>query len=264
MKLKPLVLGFSLLAFAGAAIAQQQGMQQQQGAQRSQAQQQGQMPASELIGSKVLDRQGQELGEISDVVIDLRSGRAHAAVLEFGGVLGMGEKHYAFPISQLKPGKQRDQFVLNIDKQKLQSAEGFAKGEWPGMDDEYWGRVGGRASAGQTGTQSKRQTQGGMTLVRATELDGKKVQDNGGQDVGEIEDVILDVRSGQVRGVIIDLDDPGQVRVQAKALGEGTGERFVLRGMTAEQLRSQAKKPGQAQSQRQGGEASSGGSQPQR
>lgn len=34
MKLTPLVLGFSLLAFAGAAIAQQQGMQQQ-GAQRA-------------------------------------------------------------------------------------------------------------------------------------------------------------------------------------------------------------------------------------
>jgi sporulation protein YlmC with PRC-barrel domain len=248
MKLKPLVLGFSLLAFAGAAIAQQQGMQQQ-GAQRSQPQQQGmqqqgQMPASELIGSKVMDLQGQELGEISDVVIDLRGARVHAAVLEFGGVLGMGEKHYAFPISQLKPGKQRDQFVLNIDKQKLQSAEGFAKGQWPGMDDEYWGRVGGRASAGQTKQQGSRP---GMSLVRASELDGRNVQDKSGQNVGEIQGVIVDTRSGQVRNFIIDVDDAGQARVQAKALTRGTGDDLVLSGMTAQQLRSQAKNAGAQQ-----------------
>lgn len=263
MKLKPSVLGFSLLAFAGAAIAQQQGMQQQQGAQRSQAQQQGmqqqgQMPASELIGSKVVDKQGKELGEITEVVLDLQGGRVHAAVLEFGGIMGMGEKSYAFPISRLQPGKSSNRFTMNIDKQKLENAQGFAKGQWPGMDDEYWGRVGGQASAGQTGKQPQGKTQG-MTLVRASELDGKKVQDKSGQDVGEIEDVIVDVRSGQVRGVIIDLDDAGQVRVQAKALTKGTGEGFVVSGMTAEQLRSQAKKPGRAQSQRRG-EASTGGS----
>src|SRR5690606_28611704 len=82
----------------------------------AQSQQQGQMRTSELIGAQVRDSQGKALGEIEDVVLDLRGGKVHAAVLSFGGILGMGEKNYAFPISQLKPGKRKDQFTMNVDK----------------------------------------------------------------------------------------------------------------------------------------------------
>ena len=232
---------------------------------QSQQQQQGQMRTSELIGKKVTDSQGKELGEISEVVLDLQGGKVHAAVLGFGGILGMGEKNYAFPISQLKPGKNRNQFTMNIDKQKLENAEGFAKSEWPAMNDEYWGRVGGQASAGQTQSKGQKQAQSqgqgqkqNMALVRASELDGKTVQDKSGQDVGEIKDVIVDLKSGQLRNIVIDVQDAGQANVQAKALTRGTGDTLVL-DMSAEQLKSQAKKSGkQAQSQQRQG-ASTGG-----
>jgi len=241
---KPLVLSFSLLAFAGAAQAQQTQQPQQQ-MQQSQAQaQQGQMRANELIGKKVTDSQGKELGEISELVLDLQAGKVHAAVLEFGGILGMGEKNYAFPISQLRQGKDRDQFTMDIDKQKLENAEGFAKGEWPEMDAEYWGRVGGQASAGETRPQGQAQAQKqSMVLVRASELEGKNVQDQSGQEVGEIRDVMVDLDSGELRNIVIDVKDAGQANVQANSLTKGTGDQYVLRNMTAEQLR-QAPKPG--------------------
>jgi sporulation protein YlmC with PRC-barrel domain len=86
-----------------------------------------------------------------------------------------------------------------------------------------------------------------MSLVRASELDGRNVQDKSGQNVGEIQGVIVDTRSGQVRNFIIDVDDAGQARVQAKALIQGTGDDLVLSGMTAQQLRSQAKNAGTQQ-----------------
>lgn len=237
----------------------------QSGKSAQSQQQQGQMRTSELIGKKVTDSQGKELGEISEVVLDLQGGKVHAAVLEFGGILGMGEKNYAFPISQLKPGKNRNQFTMNIDKQKLENAEGFAKSEWPAMNDEYWGRVGGQASAGRTQSKGQKQAQSqgqgqkqDMALVRASELDGKTVQDKSGQDVGEIKDVIVDLKSGQLRNIVIDVQDAGQANVQAKALTRGTGDTLVL-NMSAEQLKSQAKKSGkQAQSQREGADASTG------
>lgn len=247
---------------SGAASAGASGTQS---GKSTQSQQQGQMRTSELIGKKVTDSQGKELGEISEVVLDLQGGKVHAAVLEFGGILGMGEKNYAFPISHLKPGKNRNQFTMNIDKQKLENAEGFAKSEWPAMNDEYWGRVGGRASAGRTQSKGQKQAQPqgegqkqDMALVRASELDGKTVQDKSGQDVGEIKDVIVDLKSGQLRNIVIDVQDAGQANVQAKALTRGTGDTLVL-DMSAEQLKSQAKKSGkQAQSQQRQG-ASTGG-----
>ena len=264
---KPLLISLSLLAFASAS-AYAAGDAREKGAGQSaasgassgksaQSQQQGQMRTSELIGAQVRDSQGKALGEIEDVVLDLRGGKVHAAVLSFGGILGMGEKNYAFPISQLKPGKRKDQFTMNVDKQKLENAQGFAQGQWPAMNDEYWGRVGGQASAGQTKSQGRKKD---MQLVRASELEGKDVQDKSGQEVGQIQDVVIDMKSGQLRNIVLDVQDAGEARVQAKALTLGTGDTLVL-NMDAKQLKSQAKKSGkQSQPQRQGPGASSGAS----
>jgi sporulation protein YlmC with PRC-barrel domain len=264
---KPLLISFSLLAFASASAyaagdareesASQSASSGASSGKSGQSQQQSQMRTSELIGAQVRDSQGKELGEIEDVVLDLQGGKVHAAVLSFGGILGMGEKNYAFPISQLKPGKRKDQFTMNVDKQKLEKAEGFAQGQWPAMNDQYWGRVGGQASAGQTKSRDQKKD---MNLVRATELEGKDVQDKSGQEVGQIQDVVIDMKSGQLRNIVLDLKDAGEANVQAKALTLGTGDTLVL-NMDAKQLKSQAKKSGkQSQPQRQGPGASSGAS----
>jgi sporulation protein YlmC with PRC-barrel domain len=241
---KPLLVSFSLLAFTAAGYANESSNASSAGSASAgqsspSSQQQGQMRTSELIGSTVRDSQGKEIGEIEDVVLDLQRSRVHAAVLSFGGIMGIGEKHFAFPVGQLKPGKGKNQFTMNIDKQKLETAQGFEQRQWPAMDDEYWGRVGGQASAGATKSQGKPK----MALVRASELDGKSVKDKSGQDVGEIQDVVVDMKSGQLRNIVIDVDDGGQARVQAKALTKGTGDELVL-NMSAEQLKRQAKQPG--------------------
>ena len=259
--IRPLVIGFSLLAFSGAYAQtgpqEQEKKQEQERSAQTQplqteqpsasggasAQSQSQLGANELIGKKVMDKDGKELGEIEDVVIDLQSGRVHAAVLSFGGILGMGEKNYAFPIDQLKPGQQQGQYTMDVDKQKLENADGFAKGQWPEMDDEYWGRAGGQqqASAGGGGQQK-------MNLVRASEMKGKEVSDKSGQQVGEIRDVTLDLQSGQLRNVMIDVEGGGQAEVQPNELTAGTDDKFVI-STDAEQLKQQAKSQQKQQSQ---------------
>jgi sporulation protein YlmC with PRC-barrel domain len=220
------------LALPGAVLAQQQGQQDQkqgrkQAQQQGQAQQNlGQIRASDLKDMTVVDAQGKEIGEIAEVVVDMQSGRLHAAVLEFGGVMGVGEKQYAFSPKELRPGNRREQLVLNIDKQKLENREGFAKNQWPAMGDDYWGRVGGKANAGK-GTQN---------LMRISEVVGKEVQDNQGQDVGEVREVILDLRGGRIRNVVLDVTDGGRATVQPKALSLGTDDKLVT-SISREQLR---------------------------
>ena len=77
------------------------------------------------------------------------------------------------------------------------------------------------------------------------------------EEIIRFEDFELALKSGELRNVMIDVQDAGQASVQAKALTTGTGDKIVL-NMSAEQLKSQAKKSGkQAQSQGQG--ASTGG-----
>jgi sporulation protein YlmC with PRC-barrel domain len=256
------VLGFSLLAFTAAVYAQSgstqsgqqeksQPMQQaQQGASDgASAQQRSEITARRLMDAKVVDSQGKELGDISEVVIDLQKDRVHAVVLEFGGFMGLGGKQFAFPMSELKPGKDHNQFVMNVDKQKLENAEGFAKGKIPGMDDQYWTRVGGqRASAGaQQQQEAGQKAQAGagqgqkFNLVQASKMMGAEVQDKTGQQIGEIRDVVIGTNDGQLKNVVINVKDAGEARVPAKGLSSGTGDRLVL-DMAADRVRAQAKK----------------------
>ena len=51
--------------------------------------------ASSIIGTDVVNPNGDSLGDISEVVIDPRTGRVAYAVVSFGGFLSMGEKLFA-------------------------------------------------------------------------------------------------------------------------------------------------------------------------
>jgi sporulation protein YlmC with PRC-barrel domain len=94
--------------------------------------------ASGLIGMNVHNSQGENLGEIKDLVLDLHSGKVSYAVLSVGGFLGIGDKFIAVPPSVFTMGAD-DKLVLNADKAKLQQAPGFAKNNWPDVENPSWG-----------------------------------------------------------------------------------------------------------------------------
>ena len=62
----------------------------------------------------------------------------NAAVLSFGGVLGIGEKLFAVPWNALKLDTVNKRFILDIDKDRLNDAPGFDKDAWPRMADQKW------------------------------------------------------------------------------------------------------------------------------
>ena len=97
------------------------------------------LSATTIIGDKVINPQGEHLGEIKELMIDLDLGRVAYAVLSFGGVLGMGEKLFAIPFQALQLRPDRHEFVLNVDKEKLKKAPGFDKNNWPSTADRTWG-----------------------------------------------------------------------------------------------------------------------------
>lgn len=96
------------------------------------------LSAGTITGDKVRNKAGEELGDIKELMIDLRSGRVVYAVLSFGGFLGLGDKLFAVPWAALAPDLQEHKFVLDVSKESLEKAPGFDKDNWPSMAEQRW------------------------------------------------------------------------------------------------------------------------------
>lgn len=96
------------------------------------------MGADTLIGNEVYNPQSEELGDIKEIMLDMRTGHVSYAVMSFGGFLGMGQKLFAVPWDALKLDTENKRFVLDVNKERLESAPGFDKNHWPDMADVAW------------------------------------------------------------------------------------------------------------------------------
>ncbi|OGR19889.1 MAG: hypothetical protein A2X81_02255 [Desulfobacterales bacterium GWB2_56_26] len=96
--------------------------------------------ASKIIGETVVNRQSENVGKIHEVVIDAKKNRVAYVVLSFGGFLGMGNKLFAMPWDAFAFSVTENKLILNIDKEKLESAPGFEESDnWPDFSDTLWG-----------------------------------------------------------------------------------------------------------------------------
>ena len=98
----------------------------------------GLMGADTLIGNDVFNSQDEDLGDIKEIMLDVAAGRISYAVLSFGGIMGMGEKLFAVPWTALTLDTVNKRFTLNVSKDRLASAPGFDKDNWPNMSDKSW------------------------------------------------------------------------------------------------------------------------------
>jgi sporulation protein YlmC with PRC-barrel domain len=96
------------------------------------------MAASTLEGTKVMSSDGEHVGKISDIMLDVRSGRIAYAVLSEGGFLGMGTTLHAIPWSALTLDTDEKCFRVDISAQQIKDEPGFDKDHWPSMADAAW------------------------------------------------------------------------------------------------------------------------------
>lgn len=98
------------------------------------------MGANTLIGNDVCNHKDEDLGDIKEIMLDMRSGKVAYAVLSFGGIFGLGEKLFAVPWAALTLDTENKRFVLKVEKATLKDAPGFDKNSWPNMADADWTR----------------------------------------------------------------------------------------------------------------------------
>lgn len=116
--------------------------------------------ASGLLGMEVKNQQNEKLGEIKDLVLDLKSGKISYAVLAVGGFLGLGEKLMAVPPDAFQINQQDGTLTLDADKAKIEAAPGFAATNWPRVEDPnleartFW--LGDEATGAPAATETQR------------------------------------------------------------------------------------------------------------
>ncbi|MEQ1621244.1 MAG: PRC-barrel domain-containing protein [Methylococcales bacterium] len=93
--------------------------------------------ASKIIGTNVKNATGENLGGIKELVLDPKSGQVVYAVVSFGGVLGVGNKLFAIPWKALTWNRDKENYVLDLDKATLKNAPGFDKKHWPDSSDKW-------------------------------------------------------------------------------------------------------------------------------
>jgi sporulation protein YlmC with PRC-barrel domain len=158
---------------------------------------------SELIGKDVRNQQGEDLGDIKDVIIDMNNGRVHYVVLSFGGFMGLGDKLFAYPMRVFRPTADKDDLILAVDKERLRKAPGFEDKNWPDWDRADYRTQVDRYHATDT-VKIKPSTN--MRLIRGSTLVGKDVNGADGKDIGEIEDVVVNMANGDVRYAVVEFD----------------------------------------------------------
>jgi hypothetical protein len=156
---KMVVLSVAALLVAGSlAIAefQQPLPQQDRDAREPIPRERTQLPRPErdthVDGEAVLVRSSQleevrnpadeKLASVSEYVIDMNNGKVKYVILSHGGFLGIGEDLLPVPIEALSVRRDDDAdkrfLVLNMDREKLESAPSFDSGEWPDFNDREW------------------------------------------------------------------------------------------------------------------------------
>jgi sporulation protein YlmC with PRC-barrel domain len=199
------------------------------------------LKGTDVIGAKVKNPQGEDLGKIEELVLDPTEGTIEYAVLSFGGFLGMGDKLFALPFSLLNlPGKNEGSatdrkrgneprqdgakpseasvpkehrkpahFVLDVDKERLKKASGFPKDNWPDIHsgdwrseiDKYYGVPARTRTTNDPGQAIDSNKQ--YKICKVSELNGKDIFNSAGDKVGDTKDLVVDLGRGQVHYVVV-------------------------------------------------------------
>lgn len=100
----------------------------------------GVVTVSKIMGYQVKNPNGETLGEIEDIVLDVSEDRIAYVVIAFGGFLGLGEELTPVPFSALVPAVDEAAFILPMTPERLEKAPRYSVSKMPEMNDQEWGK----------------------------------------------------------------------------------------------------------------------------
>jgi sporulation protein YlmC with PRC-barrel domain len=139
---------------------------------------------SELIGRRVMNPSGTDLGEVEDLLATPGREQRPVVVLSIGGVLDIGDKWHAASLDQLRIASDNERLVLDKTEAELEAAPNF----------DYVPMMGERSH--QPGVRGPNTTNSVGRLLGAT------VVDDAGESIGEIKDFVVSTGQKGTRAVV--------------------------------------------------------------
>jgi len=155
--------------------------------------------SSHIIGMRVRNKDGKDIGKIEDLVIGLSKGEIRYAALSFGGFAGFGTKYFAVPWQAMtfRFGENDRHFVFDVTEDQLKNAPGFDSNHWPNVADPKWS-----TSVDTHYKIDRSQRDAGNVsyddAYRVSTIKGMKVRNESNKDLGYIDELVFDITKGQV------------------------------------------------------------------
>ncbi len=190
------------------------------------------LKASDVIGMAVENRQGEKLGDVEELAIDVESGRILQVILASGGVLGMGERLTGVPSSALSYNDAEDVLQLDTSLDRFKQATEFDMSNWEeSLSHEsvkrsysYYGAdssfdyVDSDSSHTPSAMSNRSAEAKGRKLTdnkymipserfshakKASSIIGTDVTNRQDENLGDVEDMLVDISSGRIVAVVI-------------------------------------------------------------
>ncbi|HXS79877.1 MAG TPA: PRC-barrel domain-containing protein [Gammaproteobacteria bacterium] len=139
---------------------------------------------SRLIGRRVMNSSGEDLGEVEDILAKAGRDERPVVVLSIGGVLDVGDKWHAASLDELRIAPDNERLLLDKSKADLKEAPTF----------DYVPMIGERSH--QPGVRGPNTTNSVGGLLGAT------VVDDAGKSIGEIKDFVVSTGKQGTRAVV--------------------------------------------------------------
>jgi sporulation protein YlmC with PRC-barrel domain len=152
---------------------------------------------SELVGMRVINPSGTDLGEVEDVLATSGREQAPVIVLSVGGVLDVGDKWHATSLDQLQFASGGERLLLDKTGAELKAAPDFDYVPTHGEESPLPG------------------VRGPHTTNSIDRLLGATVVDDAGESIGEIQDFVVSTGERGTRAVV-DLDEKAGVGVKGR------------------------------------------------
>jgi sporulation protein YlmC with PRC-barrel domain len=106
-----------------------------------------------LANYEVYDRQGDKLGVIDDLMLDVDGAKVRYAVLASKSSFGRSKKLFAVPLAALVLDTENECFMLDVDREVLSHSPGFDADSPPVVPDPLFARTQAAASGLVSGSR---------------------------------------------------------------------------------------------------------------
>jgi sporulation protein YlmC with PRC-barrel domain len=166
-------------------------------------------PKTDLQPGAITNPAGAEIGAVKDFILNLEAGRIVYAVGAFDRDKELSNKVFIIPWEVVALDFETNTFALSRSKAALENAPSFALDAWPTLPPPqwratvatYWGTQLGRNFAAANASE--------VALVKASELIGETIKSVAGDEVGIIEELVIDPERGAIAYAVLAVEGEG-------------------------------------------------------